>query len=211
MMLRLRVEVADRPGALAELARTLADAGGDIVQVTVMQRGDGVAVDDLWMSVATERDVETVRSAVVAMPQVGVLGMRRSAVPVEFDAQLDFLAYLFAAPHRGAEAFVEMLPSVVDADWAAILSGGGAVVHDSGDAIPGAADKGTDHVAELALAAGTLVVGRAGMSWHQAELRRIASVLELGALLLRHAVPTVRQPVTSLTASVAAESRLALA
>jgi hypothetical protein len=43
----LRCAVPDRPGALAELAGVIAEAGGDIEAVDVVDVDDGVALDDL--------------------------------------------------------------------------------------------------------------------------------------------------------------------
>ena len=46
MLLRVRVTLPDRPGALGQVARTLGVAGADIVQVVVLERLGGRAVDD---------------------------------------------------------------------------------------------------------------------------------------------------------------------
>src|SRR5207244_9226945 len=46
MLLRLRVELPDRPGSLGQVARTLGIAGADIVSVVVLERSSGRAVDD---------------------------------------------------------------------------------------------------------------------------------------------------------------------
>lgn len=46
----LRCQVADVPGMLATLAGAVAEAGGDIQAVEVVTSGDGVAIDDLWVT-----------------------------------------------------------------------------------------------------------------------------------------------------------------
>jgi hypothetical protein len=211
MMLRLRVELADRPGSLADLTRCLATAGGDVAQITVMQRTEDEAIDDVWVGVADVDVAEWIRSAVMALPNARLLGLRICALPVEFDAQLDFLAYLFAAPQRGAEAFVEMLPSVVDADWAAIRSPSGELLYDSGGRFGETTAAGGhtgDAVADLPMHGGArLLVGRAGgLAWHPAEIRRLAGMLELGALLIRQYEQPRRYPVTPLTGWFPAEA-----
>ena len=43
----LRLVVPDRPGILGAVATALGDAGIDIVSVDVLERGNGVAVDDI--------------------------------------------------------------------------------------------------------------------------------------------------------------------
>jgi hypothetical protein len=55
MLLRVRVSLPDRPGALGRVARTLGASGADIVQVVVLERLAGRAVDDftvLWPGAA---------------------------------------------------------------------------------------------------------------------------------------------------------------
>jgi hypothetical protein len=47
MEVMLRCAVPDRPGALAALAHAIAEAGGDIQAVDVVETRDGVALDDL--------------------------------------------------------------------------------------------------------------------------------------------------------------------
>ena len=47
---RLRVELPDRPGALAALATVIADAGGDVLSVDIHDMDDDRAVDDLVVS-----------------------------------------------------------------------------------------------------------------------------------------------------------------
>jgi hypothetical protein len=43
----LRLVVPDKPGILGAVATALGDAGIDIVSVDVLERGGGVAVDDV--------------------------------------------------------------------------------------------------------------------------------------------------------------------
>ena len=203
MMLRLRVEVADRPGSLARLAGVLAAFRGDVTQVTVMHRAEGVAVDDVWMTVASLDPADEIYAAVSQLPGTRLLGWRTGASPVEFDAELDFLAYLFAAPQRGLEAFVDMLPAVVDADWAAVRPTEGAIAYHSdlgeGRGPIGAHDD--DAVAELPVADGvTVLVGRhSDLPWHPAEVRRMSSVMELATLFIKNCAASTSQPMTSLT------------
>jgi (p)ppGpp synthase/HD superfamily hydrolase len=47
MPAHLRVSVADRPGSLAALATALSRAGANVLAVTVLEREQGRAVDDL--------------------------------------------------------------------------------------------------------------------------------------------------------------------
>lgn len=205
-MLRLRVEVPDRPGSLAVVAATLAACGADVAHLTVMHRSDGTAVDDIWLSQAAERRADLIVADLQKISGVRVLGRRKGAMPIEFDAQLDFLAYLFAAPQRSVEAFVEMLPAVVDADWAAIRDDShGHATHDSH--MDSTRDSAADEVVQLSAPGGlTLLIGRTrGLSWHRAEIRRVVSVLELASLLISGAgaTPGIHAQRTPLTSKLA--------
>ena len=185
-MLRLRVQIVDRPGALARLTGVLASFRGDIVQLSVMHRGEGIAVDDIFMKLSAPDQLGSICEAIDRLPDAEVVGAREPASSVDVDAQIDLLAYLFAAPQRGLEAFVDMLPAAVDADWAALRSTDGAVLYHSDTGSACETDL-SDAVLELPVADGVvLLVGRhPGLAWHPVESRRIAGVLELAALLVR--------------------------
>ncbi|GAB3900288.1 hypothetical protein GCM10027612_61670 [Microbispora bryophytorum subsp. camponoti] len=58
MLLRLRIALPDRPGSLSQVTGILGSAGADITQVTVLDRGDGRALDDFtvyWPDAAPAR------------------------------------------------------------------------------------------------------------------------------------------------------------
>lgn len=197
-MLRLRVELPDQPGSLARLAGILAAFRGDITQVTVMHRCEGVAVDDIFMTLTAPDQVGSIADAIGRLPRTRVLGLRESSSSIEMDAQLDLVAYLFAVPHRGLEAFVDMLPAVVDADWAAVSTTDGALSYRS------AAESVDvdDEVIRLAITEGLMLeIGRhRGLPWHPLEQRRVASVLELAAQLVKRCGGTIGFPMTDVTA-----------
>ena len=202
-MLRLRVEVPDRPGSLSLVAATLAACGADVTHLTVMHRGEGTAVDDIWLSEVAESVADVIVGELQRISGVRVMGRRMGAMPIEFDAQLDFLAYLFAAPQRSVEAFVEMLPAVVDADWASIRDDTHRhATHDSH--LDPSRDNADDEVVQLTAPGGlTLLIGRTkGLAWHRAEIRRVVSVLELASLLIAGAsggpgIASQRTPLTT--------------
>src|SRR4051812_32261481 len=201
-MLRLRIELTDRPGSLARVTNLLAEFRGDIAQITVMHRGDGMAVDDILVTMNAQEQGAGVCGAIAQLADVRCIGVRQNALPIEFDAQLDFLAYLFAAPQRSVEALLDMLPSVIDADWAAVRRGDGVVAYHS-DGVDGSPleSRGDDAIVEFPFADNVwLIAGRdCQLPWHTAEVRRIASVLELGTLLIRNLSLATQHPLTTLT------------
>ena len=61
MLLRLRVRLPDRPGSLGQVARTLGVTGADIVQMVVLERVGGRAVDDFTVIWQAASPVDRIR------------------------------------------------------------------------------------------------------------------------------------------------------
>lgn len=123
MLLRLRVTLPDRPGALGQVARTLGVSGADIVQVVVLERLGGRAVDDFTVVWPGAARVERLLAGLGAVPGVRVDGLWNvSGAPtaVGHDAQL--LAQLAGNPADGIATLVDAAPGLLAADWAAAVA-----------------------------------------------------------------------------------------
>jgi hypothetical protein len=122
MLLRVRVALPDRPGSLGQVARTLGVAGADIVQVVVLERLGGRAIDDFTVVWPGGAGVERLRAGLGAMPGVRVDGIWRAiGAPVAgaFDAEL--LTQLASNPAEGLATLVDTVPALLAADWAMAL------------------------------------------------------------------------------------------
>ncbi|MEU8077012.1 amino acid-binding protein [Catellatospora citrea] len=122
MLLRVRVALPDRPGSLGQVARTLGVAGADIVQVVVLERLGGRAIDDFTVVWPGGAGVERLRAGLGAMPGVRVDGIWRAiGAPVAgaFDAEL--LTQVAANPNEGLATLVDTVPALLAADWAMAL------------------------------------------------------------------------------------------
>ncbi|MGH3683016.1 MAG: hypothetical protein ACRDT2_22535, partial [Natronosporangium sp.] len=75
MLLRVRVTLPDRPGSLGQVARTLGVCGADIVQVVVLERLAGRAVDDFTMVWPSGARLERLLAGLAAVPGVRVDGV----------------------------------------------------------------------------------------------------------------------------------------
>src|SRR5256885_417570 len=140
MLLRLRVRLPDRPGTLGQVARTLGVAGADIVQVVVLERVGGRAVDDFTVMWPLSAGVDRGLAGLTAVPGGRVAGAWRATElpgpggregagggPAAGDAD----SGLFAPPfHRGE---VERLAQLAEA-VAAVL----------GDRLDGAVGSATE-------------------------------------------------------------------
>ncbi|GAB7043028.1 MULTISPECIES: ACT domain-containing protein [Catenuloplanes] len=120
MLLRVRVTLPDRPGALGQVARTLGVAGADIVQVVVLERLGGRAVDDFTVVWPGAARVERLMAGLAAIPGVQVDGVWRAiGAPVAGGHDAELLAQVAANPSDGLATLVDAVPGLLAADWAA--------------------------------------------------------------------------------------------
>jgi hypothetical protein len=120
MLLRVRVTLPDRPGALGQVARTLGVAGADIVQVVVLERLGGRAVDDFTVVWPGASRVERLLAGLAAIPGVQVDGVWKAiGAPVNGGHDAELLAQVAANPVDGLATLVDAVPGLLAADWAA--------------------------------------------------------------------------------------------
>ncbi|MEU8813785.1 amino acid-binding protein [Actinoplanes sp. NPDC048796] len=120
MLLRVRVTLPDRPGALGQVARTLGVAGADIVQVVVLERLGGRAVDDFTVVWPGASRVERLLAGLAAIPGVQVDGVWKAiGAPVNGGHDAELLAQVAANPADGLATLVDAMPALLAADWAA--------------------------------------------------------------------------------------------
>lgn len=122
-MLRLRVSLPDRPGSLGQVARTLGIVGADIVQVVVLERAAGRAVDDFTVVWPAAAPVDRVLAGLVAVPGVRVDGAwRATELPDPSGREVAVVGQIAANPGYGLTTLVDAAPGVCAADWAVVLS-----------------------------------------------------------------------------------------
>ena len=122
MLLRVRVSLPDRPGSLGQLARTLGVAGADIVQVVVLERLAGRAIDDFTVSWPAGASLDRLRAGLAAMPGVRVDGLWRAiGSPVTGGGDAQLLGQLASNPQDGLATLVDAAPGLLAADWAVAL------------------------------------------------------------------------------------------
>jgi hypothetical protein len=121
MLLRLRVELPDRPGALGQVARTLGVVGADIVSVVVLERVGGRAVDDFTVVWPASAAVDRVLAGLTAVPGVRVAGVWRSTeLPEPGGREVAVVGQVAANPARGLATLVDAVPALFAADWAVV-------------------------------------------------------------------------------------------
>jgi hypothetical protein len=123
MLLRVRVTLPDRPGSLGQVARTLGVSGADIVQVVVLERLGGRAVDDFTVVWPGAARVERLLAGLGAVPGVRVDGLWSVAgAPVAGGHDAQLIAQVASNPDDGIATLVDAVPGLLAADWAATVA-----------------------------------------------------------------------------------------
>lgn len=121
----LRLVVPDRPGALGAVATALGGAGVDILSVDVLERGGGVAVDDVVVDLPADRLPDSLITAAQSVDGVTVEALRPFAGPLDTYRELELLdALAHAAEGTAAKLLAAELPRVFHGGWAVVLQGG---------------------------------------------------------------------------------------
>ncbi len=120
----VRVWLPDRPGALGQVASRIGSVGGDVVGIEIMERGAGIAVDDLVVSLPNPDLIDRLRRQIEEVDDVRVEGIR-AVDSARSDRELNALDIASALAALGAQVFevlLDRLSSELRADWAAIIA-----------------------------------------------------------------------------------------
>jgi hypothetical protein len=125
VVVRVRVWLADRPGALGSVASRIGGVGGDVIGIEILERGAGRAIDDLVVALP---DPALIDLLVAEIQQVDGVDVEEVATvtPDSVDpdiAALESVADLLVAETR--EAMIQGLCAIVaggvDASWGAVV------------------------------------------------------------------------------------------
>jgi hypothetical protein len=202
-MFVVRVWVPDRPGALGAVASRIGAVGGDLVGIDILERGGGLAIDELVVELPDEKlitllitemtevdgvEVEELRPVSGDLPDARLDALETAAVLVEqpfIDKLMDELAV------RACRDFEAEWASVVDLDASLSLASTGATppaawlaafVHGSRMSDRASTGEfGPDEVAWAPLPAAdlALVVGRRGRPFRARERRQLAALARI--------------------------------
>ncbi len=118
----LRLVMPDRPGNLGADATALGTAGIDIVSLDVLERGSGVAVDDVVVDLPADRLPDSLITVAQSVPDVVVESLRPFAGALDTHRELELLDGLARAGGGSAEKLLATeLPRVFHCGWAVVL------------------------------------------------------------------------------------------
>ncbi|MEM9566640.1 MAG: hypothetical protein AAGA93_28725, partial [Actinomycetota bacterium] len=133
----VRVWLPDRPGALAAVAARIGALKGDVLGLEIVERRNGLAIDELVVSIPDGVPVDLIANEVGQVDDAEVEDIR----PLEdstYDPQLDALeaaAIILGAGSREelGQALCEHVGRTVRANWACVLESDGTVFGSWGD------------------------------------------------------------------------------
>lgn len=121
MSFLIRVQLPDRPGALGALATALGNVGGDILSVDVVERGSGIAIDDLVVELPSGGQPDVLITAAESLEGVEVDAVRPWAGVLDTHRELELVEEVAADPAHGLQTFTDGVPKIIRAGWAIVL------------------------------------------------------------------------------------------
>ncbi|MFI5589124.1 amino acid-binding protein [Amycolatopsis sp. NPDC051758] len=121
MSFLIRVLLPDSPGTLGAVATALGTVGADILSVDVVERGTGVAVDDLVVELPSGRLPDALITAAESVEGVEVDAVRPYAGVLDTHRELELVEEIAARPKSGLDILAEGVPRIVRAGWAMIV------------------------------------------------------------------------------------------
>ncbi|MCP2332086.1 ACT domain [Actinoalloteichus cyanogriseus DSM 43889] len=121
----IRVQLPDEPGKLGAVATALGEAGADILSVDVVERGSGVAIDDLVVELPSGRLPDVLITAAESIDGVEVDAVRPYAGVLDTFRELELVEDIASDPSTGLDVFVQGVPRIVRSGWAMIVGDNG--------------------------------------------------------------------------------------
>ena len=196
----VRVWIPDRPGALGAVASRIGSVRGDLIGIDILERGAGMAIDELVVTLPSEDLVSLLVKEIGEVDGVAVEDVHHIAGETLRDprlAALETAALLVRqqSPDAVVASLVQHAADDFSAAWGAVVDGAGQrVVAAVGEPPPApwlnafvtgsrAADspEGPADVAWAALARASLdlVVGRPGRPVRGRERQQLAALVEI--------------------------------
>ncbi len=120
-MFLMRVTLPDRPGSLGAVATAMGRVGGDINAVEIVEKADGVVVDDFIVDLPPNQLPESLVTACQHLEGVRVEWISRYPEGGGLQSDLEALERMTADPANAAETLVSLCPVVFRSHWALLL------------------------------------------------------------------------------------------
>lgn len=118
----MRITLPDRPGSLGAVATAMGGVGGDINAVEIIEKGNGVVVDDFIVDLPPSQLPETIVSACQVLDGVHVGWISRYPEGGGLQSDLEALERMTSDPAHAAETLVSLAPVVFRSHWATLVA-----------------------------------------------------------------------------------------
>ncbi|MFD8498979.1 amino acid-binding protein [Amycolatopsis sp. NPDC059657] len=129
MSFLIRVQLPDSPGTLGAVATALGTIGADILSVDVVERGSGIAIDDLVVELPSGRLPDALITAAESVEGVEVDAVRPYAGVLDTHRELELVEEIAAQPKMGLHILAEGVPRIIRAGWSLVVEHGEGGIH----------------------------------------------------------------------------------
>ena len=122
----LRLWLPDFPGTLGRVAAAIGQAGGDVIGIEILERGAGMAIDELIVVIPSDAEnaMEQLIAEVSQVEGVAVEDIHNVALdrPDQSVLALDTAARIMESPRdERLEATCELVREMLESDWCTIM------------------------------------------------------------------------------------------
>ena len=134
----LRVSLPDVPGSLGRLATAIGAGGGNIDAIEIVERHDGLAVDDVVLNTGGQVLPDSIVSSCNSVEGVEVLWVSRYPSGSNLIRDLEAVEEMTSSEEDPIDSLLRLLPAVLVVDWALRVAqdGDGIKVLDGTPAAP---------------------------------------------------------------------------
>ena len=146
----MRVSLPDVPGSLGAVASTMGAVGADILAVEIVEKHDGIAIDDFVVGLPPDRLPDALISACHGLDGVTVEWISRYPEGGGLLSDLETLERMTNDPEHAAETLVSSAPAVFRSQWAVLVDVAADGTAQATYNTPMAPDLTSDQLKELA-------------------------------------------------------------
>ncbi|WP_233510915.1 ACT domain-containing protein [Actinomadura craniellae] len=103
------------------MARILGVAGADVVQMAVLERDSGRALDDFTVAWPTGASIDRLCEGLASVPGVEIIGIWPTAEPQGAFPDAALVGQLASNPEDGLTILADAVPGILSADWAGLV------------------------------------------------------------------------------------------
>jgi hypothetical protein len=135
----VRLWLPDRPGTLGQVAAAIGSADADVIGIEILERGAGMAIDELMVSVPEGRSADDVVAALAKVDGVAVEDVHSIAAdrPDHGVMALGVVAaFLEAGEERRLDVICDEALKMLEADWVAVVDVAASRVTSASGVVP---------------------------------------------------------------------------